>query len=112
VSNASSNPETVTVGTADVPANAPHSIPNRGFVIPLVQDLQLSDSTQATAVAQGLAQRFTVFERVGLTTPPDPRHDSYNVIRWQGENWLELAWTMPLVEGGGMSHLFRKAYTP
>jgi hypothetical protein len=112
VSNASSNPETETVGTADVPANAPHSIPNRGFVIPLVQDLQLSDSTQATAVAQGLAQRFTVFERVGLTTPPDPRHDSYNVIRWQGENWLELAWTMPLVEGGGMSHLFRKAYTP
>jgi hypothetical protein len=52
-----------------------------------------------------------VFERVELSTPPDPRHDSHNVIRWQGENWLELAWSMPLVEGGEMRHVLRKAYT-
>jgi hypothetical protein len=111
VSNAATDPETEVVGVADVPVTAPHSITNRGFVIPLVQNLQISDGAQAQAVAQGLAQRFTVFERVGLTTPPDPRHDSYNVIRWQGEHWLELAWSMSLMEGGAMSHLLRKSYT-
>jgi hypothetical protein len=111
ISNAAEDPEVEVVGTADVPATAPHSIVNRGFVVPLVQTLQLSDAGQAQAVAQGLAQRFTVFERVGLTTPPDPRHDSYNVIRWQGENWLELAWSMALMEGGAMSHLLRKTYS-
>jgi hypothetical protein len=112
VSNAADDPDTEVVGTADVPSTAPHSISNRGFVIPQVENLQLSDTAQANAVAQGLANRFTLFERVGLTTPPDPRLDSYNVIRWQEENWLELAWTMELEEGGAMSHLLRKAYSP
>lgn len=111
VSNAADDPATEVVGVADVPVTAPHSISNRGFVLPSVQTLQLSDGIQAQAVAKGLAQRFTVFERVGLTTPPDPRHDSYNIIRWQGENWLELAWSMPLTEGAAMSHLLRKTYT-
>lgn len=110
ISNTSSQPGAV-VGLANIPVTAPNSIPNRGFTIPSVQNLQLSDNTQASAVAQGLASRLTVFERVNLTTAPDPRHDSYNVIRWQGSNWLELAWSMALTEGGTMNHLLRKAYS-
>ncbi len=110
ISNSATDPTAAVVGTADVPVNAPHSIPNRGFVIASVTDLQLSDSVQATAVAQGLAQRQTIFEQVTLSTPPDPRHDSYNVIRWQDDLWLELAWSMNLVEGGAMSHTMRKSY--
>jgi hypothetical protein len=112
ISNAADDPDNEVVGTYDVPSTAPHSISNRGFVIADVQDIQLANAGQATAVAAGIGQRLTVFERVGLNTPPDPRHDSYNVIRWQGENWLELAWGMALVEGGAMSHFLRKAYTP
>lgn len=111
VSNSGMDLNTAIVGMADVPASAPHSISNRGFVIPIVQDLQLSNQSQATAVAQGLARRQTIFERVGLTTAPDPRHDSYNVIRWQGDNWLELGWSMNLTEGATMTHSLRKAYT-
>ena len=99
------------MATADVPATAPNSIPNRGFVIANVQDLQLTDLDQATAVVNGIAQRFTIFEQVSISTPPDPRHDAYNIINWQGEHWLELAWNMPLTEGRAMSHLLRKAYT-
>lgn len=98
------------VGVADVPINAPHSIPNRGFVIAATSTLQLNSQTQAISVARGLANRQTVFERATLTTPPDPRHDSYNVIKWQGELWLELAWSMALVEGGQMNHTMRKSY--
>lgn len=110
VSNAAVDPSVEVTATADVPATAPHSISNRGFVIANVQDLQLSDGTQAQAVVNGIVNRMTVFERVGLSTALDPRHDSYNIIRWQGANWLELAWSMPLVEGAAMSHLLRKSY--
>ena len=112
ISNASNNPDLEIVATADVPPNAPHSIPNRGFIVPSVISLQVTDSTQAQAVATGLANRQTVFERVTLTTAPDPRYDSYDVVRWQEQNWLELAWSMQLVEGGTMTHLLRKSYAP
>jgi hypothetical protein len=110
VSNSSNNFELPVVGVASVPPTAPHSLANRGFEILEQQDLQLSTAVQAFAVANNLANRQTIFERVNLTTAPDPRHDSYNVIRWQGDLWLELAWSMALTEGGDMNHLLRKAY--
>lgn len=99
------------VGVAEVAPSAPNSIAKRGFEIPDVRTLQLASAGQAQAVANGLAQRLTVFERVQLTTPPDPRHDSYNVIVWDNDVWLELSWSMALVEGGTMNHLLRKAYS-
>lgn len=110
VSNAASSPDSPVVATADVPVNAPHSVVNRGFVVSKTFTLQLSGGAQAQAVVTGLANRWTVFERVNLTTPPDPRHDSYNVIKWQGDLWLELAWSMALVEGGAMNHVLRRSY--
>jgi hypothetical protein len=109
-SNAAADPNQALVSIVDVPPTAPHSIVNRGFAIPETIDLQLNDQTQSDAVATGIANRFTIFERVSLSTAPDPRHDSYNVIFWRGDLWLELAWGMALVEGGAMSHLIRKAY--
>lgn len=99
------------VGVYDVPSSAPHSIANRGFVVPDVRDMQLRDSLQAQAVAEAIGIAQTIFERVELSTPPDPRHDSYDVIRWQGEQWLELSWSMTLTEGGDMHHVLRKAYS-
>lgn len=111
ISNGALDPTIEVTATADVPATAPHSVTNRGFVIAQVEDLQLNDPSQAQAVVNGIANRQTVFERTGITTAPDPRHDSYNVIHWQGSNWLELAWTMNLVEGQPMGHLLRKAYS-
>lgn len=111
VSNTAADPGVEVVATADVAASAPNSIPNRGFVIANVQDLQLTDSNQATAVVNGIAQRMTVFEQISISTAPDPRHDGYNIINWQDEHWLELAWSLPLMEGRAMSHLLRKSYT-
>lgn len=112
ISNTSTDFTSPVVGIASVPPTAPHSFTNRGFEILQQEDLQLTDLDQAQAVANNLANRQTIFERVSLTTAPDPRHDSYNVIRWQGDLWLELAWSMALTEGGGMNHLLRKAYHP
>ncbi len=98
------------VGVATVPVNAPNSVANRGFAIPKTYDMQLSNIGQAQAVAQGLAQRQAIYETVTLTTPADPRHDSYNVVRWMDDNWLELAWTMPLRAGEAMTHTMRRAF--
>lgn len=109
-STSSLNMNQQVTATFDVAPTAPHSVARRGFVVASVTNLPLSDSSQAAAVAEGLARRQTVFERVTLTTPPDPRHDSYNVIRWRGEKWLEIAWSMSLMAGGAMSHLLRKVY--
>jgi hypothetical protein len=111
MSNSSLNPGKAAVGIADVPPTAPHSIANRGFVIANVQTLQLVDGTQASAVASNLANRQTIFETTTLTTAPDPRYDSYNVVKWRDELWLDLGWSMTLAEGSSMRHSLRKSYT-
>jgi len=111
ISNSSATPEVPVTATATVPVNAPNSVSTRGFAITKVVDLQLSDAAQAQAVANGLIQRQAIFEQVQLSTPADPRHDSYNVIRWQGSNWLELSWSMTLTPGAPMTHVMRRSYT-
>lgn len=110
ISNAGPGTAAVT-GTANIPDSAPHSIANRGFAVPEVLDLQANDTAQAVAMAQSLAITQTVAERVSLVTALDPRHDSYDVVIWQGEKWLELGWAMDLEAGGGMSHTMRKVYS-
>lgn len=100
------------VGVYDVPASAPHSIANRGFVISQPFNRQVEDSATARIVAQNIGLRQTLYERLYFSTALDPRHDGYDVLRWQGQNWLELAWTMPLKPGATMSHSARRVYTP
>lgn len=106
----SANTRPVT-GTYDVPANAPHSITNRGFVIPAVYSMQIASATQAKAIARNLGLRQTVSVRVDLETIPDPRHDGYQIIHWQQHNWLELAWSMTCEEGTSMRHTLRRSLT-
>ncbi len=110
VSSAPSSTKEPTFAVANVPINAPHSFENRGFIIADVRNVSSVTTEQCSAIAQNLVERQTVFETTTLNTAPDPRHDSYNVIKWQGELWLELAWTMGLSEGAPMSHTLRKAY--
>lgn len=112
ISNSANGLTSPAVGTYDIPSSAPHSAANRGFIVSAVFDRQLTNTAQAGAVAQNLGLRQTIFERAEIFTAPDPRHDSYDVIRWQGENWLEIAWSLPLIEGSVMRHTIRKAYTP
>lgn len=112
VSNAGSgdNRDRPIVGTYDVPSSAPHSIDNRGFVISQVLNVQVNTQFQAFTIARNTARNQRVAERVELSTPPDPRHDSYDVVRWDGQLWLETAWSMALVEGGEMSHTMQRIY--
>lgn len=110
ISNAPGQTKAQVTGVADVPVNAPNSFANRGFYIPSVNDIQVANAPQAQAMAENLMQRQTIFETVKISTAPDPRHDSYNVIHWQGEKWLELGWRMVLAEGQPMDHTLRRSY--
>lgn len=108
ISNNAESPGSA-AGFADVPDTAPNSAVRRGFVIAQVSQLQASDQSQARGMAFTLANQNSIIETVELTTAVDPRHDSYNVIRWQGDLWLELAWAINF--DGTMTHTLRKAYT-
>lgn len=110
ISNASISSAAPVFGSYDVPAAAPHSIANRGFVIPVTYTMPVNVSPQANAIARNLAIRQQIVERVEFTTPPDPRHDSYDIIHWAGVNWLELSWSLPLREGAEMRHVLRRTY--
>lgn len=98
------------VGRYDVPPSAPNSIQNIGFVRPAVSNAQVATQTQADAAARRLGLINTITRTVQLATPPDPRHDGYDVVRWQGQNWLEIGWSMQLVEGGQMTHTLRRSF--
>lgn len=98
------------VGTYDVPATAPHSVERRGFVIADTLDMQISTRSQANAIARSVAVNQRGVERVELSTPPDPRHDGYDVVRWNDELWLEVGWSLPLTEGGQMRHTLQRIY--
>jgi len=75
-----------------------------------VSDLQVNSVVEATAAARTIGIRYTVVERANFNTPPDPRHDSYDVCIFAGERWREVAWSMTLEEGGIMSHTLIRAY--
>lgn len=109
VSNTNSSDAPV-VGTFDIPASAPHSIANRGFVIPSVEDIQLSSRTDANRIARGISLRDTAVEIIEFDTPADPRHDSYDVLRVDDLQWLEIGWSMDLTPGGTMHHIAQRAY--
>jgi hypothetical protein len=98
------------VGRYDIPPSAGHSAANRGFVIQQTLSLQLASQRQAASAARTIGMRSAPVEQVELSTPPDPRHDGYQVIRWDDENWLEVAWSMTCIEGGDMTHTLRRAY--
>lgn len=99
------------VGTYDVPATAPWSIARRGYVVPKTETMPVETIPQAAAAARAIAQRQQVYRRVTIHTPPDPRHDAHQVVRWRGETWLQTAWSMPLTPGASMSHTLRRAYS-
>lgn len=106
------DPPPPVVGVYDVPSTAPHSISQRGFVIPDVREIQVTTATAAAIYARTLGRQSDVYQRVELTTAPDPRHDGYDVIRWDGRLWLETGWSMTLRSGGDMRHKLRRAFPP
>lgn len=110
VDNGSSSQDSPIVGIYDVPPSAPYSVVNRGFVIAKVFSLQVSSEAQATELAAALGVQKSITEQITFSTPPDPRHDSYDVCLLEGQLWLERAWSMNLTSGGAMTHSCTRFY--
>jgi hypothetical protein len=110
IGNSSAASASALVGMYDVPPSAPHSIASRGFVIPQTTNTQVATINQAQAMAKNLGIRQTIYERITFESLNDPRFDSYNIIHFLGDNWLDLSWTMTLAPGGLTQHTARKAY--
>lgn len=103
------------VAKYDIPDNAPHSRKNRGFYVPKViraDGLESVAAAQAQARAAYASTGGAAFEHVQFSTPPDPRHDTFDVIAYNGVNYLEQSWSMPLSDGGDMTHHLRRSYIP
>lgn len=108
----SGDPNAAIVGYYDVPAAAPNSFANRGFVIARVISEQGIESN-AEAITRGraaAAQDAGTFEWVQFSSPPDPRHDTFDAVGYLGGVYREQQWTLPLLEGSEMTHDLRRVY--
>lgn len=94
----------------DVPSTAPHSVQNIGFVRPKVIEMQVDSPAQAQAVADLLCLTQTVAETLTCATAADPRHDAWATVQFQGQRWLEYAWSLELEAGGDMQHQLQRSY--
>ena len=100
-------------GTWDVPPDAPHSYENRGYrVVSVVerQGLGLAEATEAARI-RGLQDADT-YQWASFSAAPDPRHDTFNVVRWRGEVWREQSWSLNLDVGAEHRHELRRSYRP
>lgn len=90
----------------DVPDSNPISYASRGFRVSQTYDKQgISSNEQALAMARTEAESsLAVLRNVTFNGIVDPRHDTFQIVSYEGTNYREYNWSMPLVEGGEMTH--------
>lgn len=105
--------DTPIVGTFDIPDAAPNSFLNTGRrVIRVVEIPGLTDTTTAEAAAEAAYVTTGVtYSWLSFDTPPDPRHDTFDVIDFDGDLYLEQSWTLECVAGAAHRHECRGAYS-
>lgn len=109
VSNSPSRTELV--GRADVDPRLPHSIPNRGGLeVPKVIRMQgVRDTDHANRIAQQHASRDPFqLATVQFTSAPDPRHDVFTRVQYEGEIWNEERFDIQTRPGGDHTHSITK----
>lgn len=99
-------------GLYDVPASAPFSAANYGYIRTHVEDIQgVNSNADAVVAARALARSWRFpYETIEFSGPPDPRHDHYNTLNYEGARYLEMGWTMPCQDGAAMRHSARRTY--
>lgn len=104
--------QTTIFGVYDVPASAAHSYENRGYRRTHVEQVQGIESNEdAVAAARALAREWRfAFETVEFAGPPDPRHDHYNILDYEGIRYFETGHAMPCQDGSVHRHVARRTY--
>jgi hypothetical protein len=100
-------------GYYDLPASAPQSFANRGYLVVKRIDAQgIKNSAAATKRAQLEAIiDYNSFNWVSFDATPDPRHDIFDTVQYLDNNYREVGWTLRLKPGGQHSHKIRKIYS-
>lgn len=99
-------------GEWKVPAEAPHSEANRGRAIVQTHNVQgVGSNAQARAMAKAIGQAdFATYRWLNFATAIDPRHDTFDVVGWEGDKFREQSWTLPLTAGANMTHELRRVW--
>ena len=101
------------VGIFDVPDSAPHSYALTGRRRVSAQTVQgLTDEAGAdAAAAAAYAADTSTYAWLAFDTPVDPRHDTYDIISFEGQNYRQMHWSIECRAGGLMQHDCRGAYS-
>ena len=98
------------IGIADLPPISPISQEKRGYVVSEVQNLDVVSRDQAQSMARAILRTISIYRKTQLTTAPDPRVDGWQIVRWNGRNWLETDWSLAMGPGGLMTHSLVEVY--
>jgi hypothetical protein len=100
------------VGIFDVPDVAPNSFANTGRYRRKTIDVQ-GLTTQAdanAAAAAAYASDSSTYTWLSFDTPVDPRHDTWDIVSFDGVNYRQLGWGIECHSGGTMHHDLRGTY--
>jgi len=103
------NTEAPIIGIYDVPDSAPHSFVNTGVRRRRTTDVQgIGDTATATSAAYTsyVADRAS-YVWLSFDTPVDPRHDTWDVIDFDGDRLVQTAWSLVCRHGSTMQHTCR-----
>lgn len=100
----------VVLAVYDIPDVAENSYANTGVYVPkFIQMPGVGDTyTAYLAAKSAYEQDRTTFKTVDFDSTVDSRHDTFDVVEYLEENYLEVGWRMPLEVGASMSHQIRK----
>jgi hypothetical protein len=90
----------------EIDPSLPHSVANVGYERPRIVRMQgLADTAHARRVAEALADRDPgQLRTVSFASPPDPRHDTFDSVRFDGALYRETAWSLDCTPGGDHQH--------
>lgn len=92
---------------------APNSVERIGRIKPEIHKVQgLADTATAQKMADAFAASQQInYREINFSSTPDPRHDAYDVVNFNGNLYRETAWSLPLKAGSEMSHTITKSGT-
>ncbi len=100
------------IGSYDIPPTAPNSFAVRGFYI--VKPIGIQGVVTTAGAIQIAASQYHTdpdqFRSVEFKSTGDPRHDTFEIVQFLGDTYIETAWDMELRAGGPMKHKLRKLY--
>lgn len=98
----------------EIPSDAPNSVLHRGaeVVAPPIDAPGVESVEQALAIGKAAyAQNPGAYRWVEFDAIPDPRHDLFAIVEFDGVNYREPAWNLTCAPGGPHHHSLRRVWS-